>query len=181
MAVLTVDDLRIKYGFSFPASKDAQFTEYINSSEAACLKYLDRSSFETAEITQYFDGNVTNRYVLDYSPVKSITSITLRDGTELSEDDYRVDSNGILTFYRIHPTEGLDAMKVEYECGWDNVPSDIKYCIAMTVQYLAKMMATNQAGVSTRNTEGGTESLEQNIPPLAVQKLLSNYRFMRAK
>ena len=186
MAVLTCEDLRTIYGLNLPGSKDAQWAELIRVAEAACLGWLGYDQFGTAGATEYFDDVAGSTIQLKLLPVKSATVwLNGRNGSwqePLSQDAYRLESKtGTIRLYMSNRA-GVDAIKVEYTYGWEpgEVPADVKACIAQTVQYLTRLTQTGQIGVTQRNTDGGTESIEQNIPPLAVRSVLLRYRPGRA-
>lgn len=188
MPTLTPEDLRSTYGFVFASGRDAQYQQLIAVAESMCLRCLDRKAFESAEFVQHFDGGSRDLFVLDAAPVLAVTSVCIDASrvfsNPLEPSAYSVDrGTGILALLvpGLLPKEGRKVMRVEYTAGWAAVPDDIKYCIAATVQYLAKLMQSNQVGITARNADGGTESLEQNLPPLAVQRHLSMYRFGRAR
>ncbi len=112
--------------------------------------------------------------------VASVSSVSKRNGSTYEAVDpslYRVDSeSGILTLY-FEPELGPDAVKVEYNAGWSDsaVPEDIRYCIAETVRYMSKVSTSSQVGVTSRTTEGGTEQLEQGMPPAFVKQHLRRW------
>ena len=72
------------------------------------------------------------------------------------------------------PTE--DEVVVKYTLGYDSVPRIIKQCIAITVGYWAKMLNSNLIGVSSRNTDMGSETLEQYELPTPVKSSLDRFR-----
>ncbi len=186
MAVLTTSDLKTYYGFAFPAAQDAMYERMIAAAERACLEYLGMDSFETQAIVQYFDCvKGQGRYVLS-APVSSVTGVWLDIGRSfdaaLAPADYMVDmKTGVLTLYDPAKADGVLALKVSYSVGWAAVPDDVRYCVAMTVQYMAKVSQTSQSGVVSRSTDGGTESMDQNVVPLPVQKHLAKYRMQVAR
>ena len=71
---------------------------------------------------------------------------------------------------------------VAYTCGWKEgeAPQTILMAIAFTAQHLMKLSSGKLLGINTRNTEGGTETIEQSTPPLAVQKMLEPFRRNKA-
>ena len=116
--------------------------------------------------------------VLSHQPVAELTGVYI-DSARLyttPTTDYRIDlDTGVLVLYERVP-EGRDVVKVVYEAGFESVPESILYAVAMTVQHLATMQQADLAGVMSRTTDSGTVSIDQSIPPLAVQKLLGEYR-----
>jgi hypothetical protein len=176
--VMTPEDLREKYSFTFPASRDEYYASLIESATAACQRYLERD-LKVSSFTDYHDGG-SSVVVLDHTPVTAISRVTVA-GISLPPESYRVDGDaGVVILYQDVP-QGRDVVIVEYAAGWEEIPGDVLWCVALTVQYMSKLMQSNQAGVVSRVTEGGTENLEQNLPPLAVQKHLAAYRRSRAR
>ena len=174
--ILTVSDLNGKYGFKIDPPEEDKYTNLIAAATSACGLYLQRD-LGVATFTEFFDG-MSQAIVLSHSPVASVTGVYV-DSTrsfEVGTDNYRIDlETGILVFYDVVP-DGRDVIKVVYEAGWEDVPEAILYAVAMTVQHMAVMQQSDMAGVSSRTTDSGTVSIDQSIPPLAVQKLLGEYR-----
>jgi hypothetical protein len=176
--VMTPGDLRETYSFTFPASRDTYYASLIESATAACQRHLERD-LRVSPFTDYHDGG-SSAIVLDHTPVTAISMVTVA-GILIHPEVYRVDKDaGVLILYQDVP-QGRDVVVVEYTAGWEVIPGDVLWCVALTVQYMAKLMQSSQAGVVSRVTDGGTENLEQNLPPLAVQKHLSAYRRNRAR
>lgn len=180
MAVLTLNDLTTKFGFTIPESRRAYFQELLDAGIAACYRFLGLTADGTAARTDYFDGDAGSKLFLRVTPVASVSSVSFRgkDSYKLIDaSQYRVDpESGILTLYAA-PAMMPDAVKVNYLAGWaDNaVPEDIRYCIAETVRYMSKISTSSQVGVTSRTTEGGTEQLEQGMPPAFVKQHLRRW------
>ena len=51
--LVTLDDLRTRYGFSFPESQNDAYSELLSTAEEACLSY---SSIEQGAVEEYFNG-----------------------------------------------------------------------------------------------------------------------------
>lgn len=176
--LITPQDLVTKYGFSMSPPEAERYSPLIEAATAACSLYLQRD-LGVAPFIEFFDGGAQVR-VLSHTPVTSIAGVYIDPlrmyQTPVELRNYRIESDtGILVVYDPVP-EGRDVLKVEYMAGWTDVPSDILYCIAMTVQHMRTTQSADMAGVISRTTDGGSESLDQSIPPLAVQAHLSKYR-----
>ena len=167
--LLTLDDLRLSFGFDIPASQETRYEMYLETAEEACLSY---ASIEIGSVTEYFRGS--DILVLSHSPVLEVQSVT-SDGSQL---DFRYEKRAESV---VLPAVPAGEVIVKYTCGWveGKVPATIKAAIAFTVQQLAKLNASRLLGVTSRTTEGGTETVEQSIPPLAVQKILEPFRVNR--
>lgn len=167
--ILTLDDLRQNYSFSFPESMDDYYTELLQDAEEVCLKYAD---LELGSFQEYFNGG-GRIYVLTHCPVKTVKEIKVA-GEVVS--DYRYEKRPHAVVLRDITATGNDNVVVTYESGWDEAPRTLKIAIALTVQHLAKLQSAKLLGITARSTDGGTETIEQSVPPLAVQKLLDGLR-----
>ena len=168
--LLTLDDLRTLYGFSFPASQDAAYTALLETAEEEVLAYAE---IEQGDVEEHFLGSDSG-FVLTHTPVLEVKSVTI-DGQEAS---FRFEKRAN---YVVPSSSGSEAV-VSYVCGWKDgeVPETIKTAIAFTLQHLLKLFSGNLLGINSRTTEGGTEIIEQSTPPLAVQKMLERYRRNKA-
>ena len=168
--LLTLDDLRTVYGFSFPKSQDEAYQALLATAEEEVLRYAE---IEQGDVEEYFPGGDSG-YVLTHTPVLEIKSVKV-DGMEVS---YRYEKRAS---YVVPASSGSEVV-VAYSCGWSEgaVPETIKTAIAFTVQHLMKLSSGKLLGINSRSTEGGTEAIEQSTPPLAVQKMLEPYRRNKA-
>ena len=169
--LLTLDDLRTKYGFSFPASQDDAYQAILATAEEEVLAYAE---IEQGEIEEHFTGGDAG-YVLTHTPVREINSVKV-NGAEVS---YRFETRA--NYVVLTSSSGSEVV-VAYTCGWAEgaVPQTILTAIAFTAQHLMKLSSGKLLGINSRSTEGGTETIEQSVPPLAVQKMLESFRRNRA-
>ena len=169
--LLTLDDLRTKYGFSFPAGQEESYQALLATAEEEVLAYAE---IEQGDVDEYFLGGDTG-YVLTHTPVLEIKSVTV-DGAEAA---YRYEKRaGYVSLTSFRGSEVV----ISYSCGWrdGDAPETIKTAIAFTLQHLMKLSSGKLLGINSRSTEGGTETIEQSTPPLAVQKMLEKYRRNKA-
>ena len=169
--LLTLDDLRTRYGFSFPANQESVYQALLATAEEEVLAYAE---IELGDVDEHFPGG-DDGYVLTHTPVLTVLGVTV-DGVDV---DYRYEPRA--GFVKCRSAQGSDVI-VSYSCGWkeDGVPETILMAIAFTVQHLSKLSAGKLLGINSRNTEGGTETIEQSTPPLAVQKMLERFRRNKA-
>lgn len=162
MALVTFDDLRTLYGM--PTLKDANKKQYENLLETAEEEVLAYAGLALdGEAEETLSGS--KAYILASHPVKEIKSV---EGAESYTFNVRTNILSV-------PTEGQ--IKVVYSLGYaTSVPRIIKQCIAVTVQYWAKFINSNMVGVSSRNTDMGSETLEQYELPLVVKSSLDRFR-----
>ena len=168
--LLTLDDLRSRYGFSFPSSQDEAYQAVLATAEEEVLRYAE---IEQGEIEEHFQGGDAG-YVLTHTPVLEIGSVKV-DGVETAFR-YEKRANYIV------PASSGSEVVVAYTCGWEEgkVPATILMAIAFTAQHLIKLSSGKLLGINSRNTEGGTETIEQSTPPLAVQKMLEPFKRNKA-
>ncbi len=159
--IVTLEELRKVYGIS--VSTDEQLTAFAETAEAAVLSYAGLSE---GEVSEHFTDS--SMLFLTYTPIKKILSVTA-EGNNIA---YRFEKRG----HSIILDHTVSKAVVTYSCGFDKYPADIKAAIALTVQHLAKLQNAKLMGVLSRSTDGGTESIEQAIPPIAVKGLLDRYR-----
>ena len=164
--LLTLDDLRTLYGFSFPKSQDEAYAALLATAEERVLSYAE---IEQGEVEEYFPAGKI--FVLTHLPVLSVESVKV-SGQDI---EYRFEKRPNAVILSSEPESEV---VVSYSCGWaeGNVPETIKTAIAFTVQHLMKLSSGKLLGINSRSTEGGTETIEQSVPPLAVQKMLEPYR-----
>lgn len=169
--LVTLDDLRTKYGFSFPESQDDAYQAILDTAEESVLAYAE---IEQGDIEEYFPGGDAG-YVLTHTPVLEVSSVKV-DGAEVS---FRYEKRA--NYIALSSSSGSEVV-VSYSCGWKegNVPQTILTAIAFTAQHLMKLSSGKLLGINSRNTDGGTETIEQSTPPLAVQKMLESYRRNKA-
>ncbi len=171
-ALISNDDLRAKYGFRFPKDQEPYFTQMVVSAQKACADYMDMDSLQSVctcrESFELSSGQ--NVVVLSGTPFKEIVSVKL-DGVETSE--WMLDSRShVLRF-----TATASSAVVEYMIGWgEDVPEDILYAVAMTVQHMSRTANSSLMGKNSQNTDGGSETYEQSIVPLAVRQYLDHFR-----
>ena len=180
--VITIQDLRLKYAMNFPQSKEAYYTSLINMAQETVAQYIGYDSdLISCSVVEYFDSKeVTDRLVLSVAPVSVIESIVIgrENATLLSASSYRINNkNGIVKLYDVDVPEGSDVVKVSYKAGWQNntVPEDLKLCIALTVQNIARLTQNGMVGVTQRTTDGGSETIENKFIPSAVMWQLDRY------
>lgn len=125
--MISVDDLRSKYGYQIPQGKEAIYATLLATAESRVLAEIGYSE----EVrTDYFEG-VGRHFQLTYAPVAEIISTT-------PECEYRYDkrSRALVARYLVHDFE------VTYRTGFDKVPSEILSCIAYTAMHLAKSLSS---------------------------------------
>lgn len=184
MGYLTVEDLRSSYGFRVADSNLAILERALASAETICLRYIGLGEGLWFDCTDYFDGG-RRILSLENAPVLSVDSVSIDASREFGEtlgsSDYRVDlKTGTIHLYVSSP-EAHDCIRVEYEAGYSRLPEDVAMGIAMTCQKIMSDLQGSAVGVLSRTLEGGSETLDSNLPTLAVRQMLDSYRIRRAR
>ena len=167
-AILTIDELRTTYNIS--VSDDKQLQAFLDTAEEACLALI--SVDIDGNVTEYFDGGITSA-VLTHYPVKQVNSVEVAGFPAV----YRYEQRAHKVVLQHPAPSGRDCVKITYACGFlQETPAKLKSAVALTVQQLIKLQNAKLAGVLSRTTDGGTEQIEQSVPPLAAKGLLDEYR-----
>lgn len=176
-AVLSVEDLRQKYGFHFTDAQNAYFTNMISVAEKACANYLGMEALmQTITWEEIFETAKGQRYViLSASPLNAVSKV-IDNGEEISSYEAFPQTNVVLLSNGASGSE----VRVQYTTGWTSAPEDVVYCVAMTVQAMSRMANAGHMGKTSQSTEGGTEQIEQSVVPLAIRQHLDRYRLGRA-
>ena len=169
--ILTLEDLRNDFGFDFQKTKEDYYSSLLKVAEEKVLSYAE---IEQGEVEEHFPGGDSG-YVLTHSPVLEVKGVKL-DGKDVA---FRFEKRA--SYVVPSSTDGSEVV-VTYTAGWKEgeVPEVIRMAIAFTVQHLAKLSSGKLLGINSRTTEGGTETIEQSVPTLAVQKMLEPFRRNKA-
>ena len=176
-AVLTPADLRSKYGFKFNETQDSYYEQAILAAQKACEEYLGVDTLlQSFVCTEDFDTTLGQRYIcLSAKPFLAVNTV--------------MDGPNEVTDYRVNPRNGnvvlpygatTTRVVVEYKVGFDSVPSDVLWCVAMTVQHMVRTSSASLMGKNSMTADGGSETYEQAVVPTAVRVHLDHYRQNRA-
>ena len=171
MSTMTLAQLKVRGALTFPDTLNAYYQALLDSAEEACLAYC---GIESGNVTEYFNGGVRG-FALTHGPVSTIASVEV-NGIQLAVGSYRLEARAAKLVISGGTSPGVDNVKVVYTCSFTESELFMQ-AIALTVQQLAKLESAKQAGITNRTTEGGTEQIEQNVPPLAAKTALN--KFMR--
>lgn len=169
MSIMTLAQLKVRGSMNFPQTLDGYYQGLLDAAEEACLSYC---GIEDGSVTEYFNGGARAFY-LSHGPVCSVTSVE-SDGVVLSAGDYRLEADGSKLVISGGTGKGVDNVKVVYACAFTGSELFMQ-AVALTVQQMARLESSKQAGVTSRTTEGGTEQIEQSIPPLAAKTALNKF------
>lgn len=183
MAVLTYNELKVYLGLGTVSSDvEATYTVLMNSAISMVESYIGMA-IEQHTVTEYLDGNGSQRIRLKERPVISVSEVNVDSGrlfaadTELDTDEYYLDSSGktgILVrlgnaFWpnrRVFlPTNlsstllpGEGNIKVVYSAGYATVPNDLKLAVALITQQAYQSKAFGQM-LSSESHDGYSYTL----------------------
>lgn len=156
--------------FGLPLSEQEQIEELIDGASWAANSYTNRK-LKSRTLTEYYDGDSSNRLVLNQRPVSSVTSIYIDTGWEWGADtlvdstDYQVyEDEGLVLFVGTILPVGARVVKVTYVAGYTTVPYDMERAVQDLAFYWYKQRTDKGIGVLSRSTEGRTVTYNQEVP-----------------
>lgn len=161
-------------------SKQALYENLINTASMIANNITGRKLVAT-DYTSIFDGNGNTTLTLPQYPINSITEVNI-DVKRNFTTDTRVSSfgfnetNGILRLFNRSFPEEPHSVKVIYNAGFVDIPSDIKTATTEIVSFLYNRRNSQLIGKKSINTgDGISESFELSIP-LNSLKILEMYK-----
>lgn len=141
----------------------------------------------SAEYTEYFDGDRTNSILLGNFPVQSITSIhddperVFGDDKLIDSGDYVFDANegenvGIVRLFKGHGIffKGVQNVKVVYQAGYDTIPEDAELACKQLVAWLMNRAGTE--GQTAASLGGKSETYEMDSVPEYIKRGVRRYK-----
>lgn len=152
-------------------NNEKQYTYLLEIAQEECLEYAGLELDVEGEVTEFFQEYGANKIQLKRRPILEVTGVTVNGG----QVDFRYnDRTGYLSFKGTVSGEIEVTERLGFKDG--KVPGIIKKSIAETVLYWAMKLNNNLVGVSSRNTDLGSESIEQYELPLSVKTALDRFR-----
>ena len=186
--MLTIDKLKNVYHFDFLDSDNVFWENVLLSAKESVFRYIGLPTSGIVECTEYFDAG--NEYcVLPLSPVVQVDNVELGTYKEIESGngtlikEYILDRRaGILTFYNISDTDKTkdNKIKVTYSAGYDEdkLPPALELAIVYTCKNIAKILQTENLGVSALSADG-QEVQSQEYIPFVVYNILQRYTIWR--
>lgn len=188
--MLTVDTLKKQYSFSFSDDDRLFWDNILETAKASVFKYIGLTDKGHISATYYFTNLENEYFVLPYSPLISIESVKCGTYDELVNGkgevikNYIVDNQtGILTIYDKYKIYHSDEkIRVDYTAGYtdETLPKPLEVAIVYTVRNIAKLLQTENLGVSALSADG-TDVQTQEYIPFAIYNILKNYTIWRIK
>ncbi len=167
---MALDTASAYKAFTGSTIADSVVTSAIAAAQAAMERYCGRGDggFESATVTEYFDGTGRDHLQLTQWPITSITSVSYRTGksswSAIESSTYDVTTRGRLYLLGCVPSwDGMDSVfsegtqnwKVVYVGGYSSLPADlVDVCRKVTTSVLAskdvdQMLASEGTGAFT--------------------------------
>jgi len=178
---------RARQSASLADLSDSDLTTLLQAA-GSLLERVCHRQFARATATETYDGDGTNRLVLNRWPIESVASVTITDAsgetTELDGSEFRVKSTaGIIEFkpdstagYTVFP-EGFQNVSVTYTAGYDPMPDGIQEAV---VEIAAWLYETNNRDLSAVSERLGDYSVTRDTGlPAFVERVIAAYRDWR--
>lgn len=149
---MALDTASAYKAFTGSTIADSVVTSAIAAAQAAMERYCGRDAggFESATVTEYFDGTGRDHLQLTQWPITSITSVSYRTGksswSAIEASTYDVTTRGRLYLLGCVPSwDGMDSVfsegtqnwKVVYVGGYSSLPADlVNVCRKITTSLL---------------------------------------------
>lgn len=190
MALITQAELEQFSQIDFTAEPDTAVALWIDAASAAIESYCGRAFEHQSGVVETLDGNRNMVLLLSRTPVTAINTVT-EDGTPLPSEDYQWYPDGRLYRmsgdYRIGWTWKRQAVVVDYDGGYTNIPADIKAVAARFCERIflsGAEFAAQPAGVKTVSMEDESVTYrdpaaalgEYSVFPTGDLRILNKYR-----
>lgn len=165
---------------------DDQLSNLINRSLAILEAYIGHG-IKSRTITEYYDGDGTNKLVLNKWPLISVTSIHVDServfGSDylMDTDDYYVDTeHGIVEVFQetgsgpVSFECGVKNVKVVYVAGYATIPADLVHIANEHVALLFRRSATE--GTTSQSLGGKSEIYDESSMPRWLMHRLAPYK-----
>jgi hypothetical protein len=134
-------------------------------------------------LTEYYDGDGTNKILLNSYPVNSITTLhistdvprTYGSSQLINSDYYDSDTEGVLCYFDGVFPKGFKTVKIAYNGGYSTIPHDLEQAALIMCQYLWMIEKHKKAGMQSISQDRASVSLKESDIPDFVSKVLEKY------
>jgi uncharacterized phiE125 gp8 family phage protein len=166
-------------------SQDTRIEMLINTASQWFERYCGRV-FKSASYVHQFDGTSQTDMILREFPVTSITEVRVdwsrefADSTILDAADYNANDDELLAAGILRRHNGLwprgsRNVKVTYEAGYAEVPSDLEYACLLMVEWLYRGNSDRRIGRTSVGKAGETTGYTDSIP-VEIMMTADNYK-----
>ena len=181
MAIISDKEILDFLGIDDDAEEVEIIKQILNSVERDVQSYIDRN-LEVSTYKEYYDGTGSRNLFLNNKPITVFTKLRVYDSryrdnyTDIDEDDYLVyEDEGRLYAFNGFPL-GKQNIYVEYNSGYDPIPSDIKFAIKRIVKEMYRQHTENSEGLTSFSLGDQSISFEDGSFSKQVTRILEYYR-----
>jgi hypothetical protein len=165
--------------------------DIINHVSNRIESYCDRHFISRGELTEYYDGNGTNKLFTRYYPITAVSNIysdtdwAWGSDTEITSDYYRIGQNSrYILLKNDNFEEDYQNIKVIYTAGYtdrSSLPDDLRHaCLLHVYRIYQKYWKNADVAVSdVSDDSGGRSYLSEQFDP-EVKGILDTYRRVHA-
>lgn len=174
-----VDWATVQEQLNLEDSQESKAELVINAASETANDYAGRK-LKADDYTHDFDGRGGRLLVLRQYPVNTVEAVYVDSDREFA-------STSEVTNYVLHAEigklvrtdsvwpRGIQNIRVEYNAGYDPVPSQLQLAVLEVIDYNWRRLASQSVGVRTMSGEGMSTEFELTIPTNA-QRIFESYR-----
>lgn len=156
--------------------QDDRVKRMINSASQRFEKITNRK-LKLQTITEYQDGRANSKLVLREWPAQKPSVVNVDSNwvydsiNNLATTDYDVELNQFLVRKSGYFQKGVRNIKIVYQAGYTDVPSDLEEACLMMIQWLDSMRTDRRVGTKSKSKNGENISFTDDIPPMILNFL----------
>jgi uncharacterized phiE125 gp8 family phage protein len=163
--------------------EDSILELFINAASEDLERECDRMLKKQSNIIEYQHGRKQNIILLNEWPVLTINELWIDNDSNFTDpndmvdsSDYRIadDLNSLLYKDYIFPS-GYNNIKIDYDAGYDPIPSDLSHACLWTVFWYYRIREAADIGRVAKSKEGESVSWVQTAP-LHVKDVIARYK-----
>jgi len=149
--------------------QDDRVKRMINSASQRFEKITNRK-LKLQSITEYQDGRANNKLVLRQWPAQKPTVVCLDpswvydSSNDIPTTEYNVEQDQVLVRRTGYFPKGVRNIKIVYQAGYTDVPSDLEEACLMMVQWLDSMRTDRRVGTKSKSKNGENISFTEDVP-----------------
>lgn len=151
-------------------TQDDRIKRMINAASQRFEKITNRK-LKIQTVTEYQDGRANSKLVLREWPAAKPSVVCLDPSwvydasNNLPTTDYDVELNQFLVRKTGYFPKGVRNIKIIYQAGYTDVPSDLEEACLMMVQWLDSMRTDRRVGTKSKSKNGENISFTDDVPP----------------
>lgn len=153
--------------------QDDRVKRMINAASQRIEKITNRK-LKLQTVTEYQDGRANSKLVLRQWPAQKPSVVNLDPSwvydseNDLPTTDYDVEQDQFLVRKSGYFPKGVRNVKIIYQAGYTEVPSDLEEACLMMVQWLDAMRTDRRVGTKSKSKAGENISFTDDVPPMIM-------------